>query len=68
MSARTRAALKPGQAPHPLSVYDGQLWIGEIEDRGRGRVTAYALREGNRVKIGTFETRADAMRAIGGQV
>jgi hypothetical protein len=52
--------------PPPLAVYDGQRCIGKIEDRGYGRIVAYAITEHSRVKVGTFETRVEAMRAIGG--
>jgi hypothetical protein len=50
---------------HPrLQVYDGQNLVGEIEDRGRGKVTAFRLRPKRRIKIGVFDDRTAAMRAI----
>jgi hypothetical protein len=47
-----------------LAVYDGLLCIGEIEDRGRGRVVAYAVGKRGRIKIGNFANRLEAMRAV----
>lgn len=47
-----------------LAVYDGRVRIGEIEDRGRGRVVAYAVGKRGRIKIGTFANRIEAMRAV----
>jgi hypothetical protein len=49
-----------------LSIYNGTAHIGGIEDRGRGRVTGYAVFASGRKKVGIFDTRADAMRALTG--
>lgn len=55
----------PGKAERTtLSVYDGQVCVGEIIDQGRGRVVAYETGKGRRIKIGTFANRSEAMRAI----
>jgi hypothetical protein len=48
----------------PLQVYDGQKLIGEIEDFGRGNVTAHKFEGAARVKIGVFPTRIAAIRAV----
>lgn len=49
----------------PLAVYSGRLLIGEIEDRGRGKVIAFRLdHPRHRIKVGTYPTRRDAMRAL----
>jgi hypothetical protein len=48
----------------PLQVYDGQKLIGELKDHGRGSVDAFGVDQSRRVKIGTFQNRTDAMRAI----
>jgi hypothetical protein len=67
MSARTqRRSGEPERPVHILSIYDGTAYIGEIEDRGSGRVTVYAISASGRKKVGIFDTRADAMRALTG--
>jgi hypothetical protein len=48
----------------PLQVYDGQKLIGEIEDFGRGSVTAHKFEGAARIKIGVFPTRIAAIRAV----
>jgi hypothetical protein len=48
----------------PLQVYNGQLLVGEIEDRGRGIVAAFKFDRKRRIEIGTYRTRIAAMRAI----
>jgi hypothetical protein len=62
MSSITRVAR--GRVTTPLSVYDGQQLIGEIEDRGRRTVIAYRFHQRRRMKVGTFPTRIEAMRAV----
>jgi hypothetical protein len=47
-----------------LLVYDGTNHVGQIEDRGRGKVTAFRVGPKRRIKLGTFEDRTAAMRAI----
>jgi hypothetical protein len=48
-----------------LQVYSGQSLVGEIEDRGRGKVTAFRLdQRRRRIKVGAFATRILAMRAL----
>jgi hypothetical protein len=48
----------------PLQVYDGQMLVGEVEDHGRGNVVAFRFDDSDRVEIGIFPTRLDAMRAV----
>ena len=64
MNARAHASPKPGQAPHLLSVYDGAVHIGDLKDCGKHGIVAYTIGKRGRIKVGTFETRADAMRAL----
>jgi hypothetical protein len=64
MSTRARASRKPGQAPHLLSVYDGAIHVGDIKDCGKHGVIAYAIGERDRIKIGTFANRIEAMRGV----
>jgi hypothetical protein len=47
-----------------LAVYDGRDCIGEIEERGRGRIVAYAIDKRGRVEIGEFANRIDAVDAV----
>jgi hypothetical protein len=51
-------------AVQPLQVYNGQVLIGEIEDRGRGNVAAFKFDHDDRIKVGTYPTRIAAMRAL----
>jgi hypothetical protein len=50
----------------PIQVYDGQILVGEIEDRGRHTVVAFRFDGVRRVKIGVFPDRRTAMRAVVG--
>ncbi len=45
-------------------VYDGTAAIGEIEDHGDRHIIAFQLTPAGRVRIGTFPTRREAMRAV----
>jgi hypothetical protein len=63
--------MKPRAAPRRvadtekrLAVYDGRVCIDEIEERGLGRIVAYAIDKRGRDEIGRFVNRIDAMRAI----
>jgi hypothetical protein len=47
-----------------LAVYDGTKQVGEIDDRGRGKATAFCVGPRLRIKVGVFENRTAAMRAI----
>jgi hypothetical protein len=47
-----------------LMVYDGQVAIGEVEDHGDRDIIAFQLTATGRVRIGTFPTRREAMRAV----
>jgi hypothetical protein len=47
-----------------MAVYDGQDCIGEIEERGRSRIVAYAIDKRGRIEIGEFANRIEAMRAV----
>jgi hypothetical protein len=48
-----------------LQVYSGQRLVREIEDRGRGKVSAFRIEGTERcAKIGVFPTRIAAMRAV----
>jgi hypothetical protein len=60
---KTRASGR-GRAVQPLQVYDGQLLIGELRDYGPGNVDAFRLDRKRRVRVGTYSTRLEAMRAI----
>jgi hypothetical protein len=62
--ARKTYVSRRGKTVQPLQVYDGQKLIGELKDYGRGNVDAFGVDQGRRVKIGTFQNRTDAMRAI----
>jgi hypothetical protein len=66
MSRRIRASRKAERPVAALSIYDGQVCVGEILDRGLGRVLAYQIGKGGRHKIATFAIRRDAMRALAG--
>ncbi len=57
-------ATKAKRNAMPLQLYSGQLLVGEIEDHGRGRVIAFRLDRRRRIKVGTYPTRRDAMRAL----
>jgi len=61
---RKRASRNADPAATLLSVYDGTLQVGEIEDHGRRRVLAFAIGKRGRVKIGIFANRLEAMRAV----
>jgi hypothetical protein len=56
---------RAADAEKRLAVYDGRDCVGEIEERGGGRIVAYAIEQQGRVEIGKFANRIDAMRAIG---
>ena len=51
-------------SPGLLAVYDGTKQVGEIDDRGRGKATAFCVGPKRRIKVGVFEDRTAAMRAI----
>jgi hypothetical protein len=51
-------------SPAVMSVYDGTLPIGEIEDHGPRRILAFDLTAAGRVALGTFPDRRSARRAV----
>jgi hypothetical protein len=51
-------------SPCPMTIYDGTLPIGEIEDHGPRKILAFDLIAGERVALGTFPDRRSAMRAV----
>lgn len=67
-----RPRRSPGSSPAPrtkqiLHVHDGQRLVGELHESGTGktcRVIAFEIDGETRREIGTFRTRAAAMRAI----
>jgi hypothetical protein len=52
-------------APSPMTLYDGQVPIGEIRDAGAGQVAAtYITATGKRVPLGFHKDRRAARLAI----
>jgi hypothetical protein len=47
-----------------LQIYSGQDCVGEIEIHGRRKVVAFRLKGARRIKVGTYATRLEAMRAV----
>jgi hypothetical protein len=51
--------------PTPMTVYDGRIATGEIEDHGVRDVRAWVLdSSGDRVSVGTFPDRKLAIRGV----
>ncbi len=48
----------------PLAVYDDRQRVGEIEERGRVQIVAYAVDKCSRIETGQFANRVEAMRAV----
>jgi hypothetical protein len=46
-----------------LAIYDGTRRVGELEDRGRGQVTAFKI-DGTKRVVGVYPTPTEAMRAV----
>jgi hypothetical protein len=63
-ATRQRASSGARGAVEPIQIYHGQLLVGEIEDYGRRNVMAFKFESSDRVEIGIFPTRLDAMRAV----
>jgi hypothetical protein len=66
--ARKTRVSRRNKIVQPLQLYDGQKLIGELKDYGRGNVDTFGVDQRRRVKIGTFQNRTDAMRAISGHI
>jgi hypothetical protein len=47
-----------------MAVYNGRVCIGEIDERRRSRIVAYAIDKRGRFKIGEFANRIEALRAV----
>jgi hypothetical protein len=50
--------------PTPMTVYDGRVAIGEIEDHGPRNILAFDLTPTGRVALGQFPDRRAAIRAV----
>jgi hypothetical protein len=54
-------------APHnpaAMTVYNGQVAEGQIEDHGKAGVLAFVYRGARRVQLGIYADRKSAMRAV----
>ena len=53
------------EKPSPMTVYDGQTAVGEVEDHGPRKILAFKTSPlGRRVALGTFGDRRSAIRAV----
>ena len=53
------------EKPSPMTVYDGQTAVGEVEDHGPRKILAFATSPlGRRIPLGTFGDRRSAVRAV----